>query len=138
MMSHRASASIPQRCSATLWSPTRGSASAFFFFFFLNNPPPTNFSPFPHPAPLPFFPDDEETATFPPFSLDPYVYVDAVGLNPASRTGRAFSVDLDLACGANAIFSDDEGAHWTSDRKSTRLNSSHLVISYAVFCLKKK
>src|SRR5205807_10050469 len=26
---------------------------------------------------------------------------------------------------------------WT-DRKSTRLNSSHLVISYAVFCLKKK
>src|SRR2546426_7788726 len=28
----------------------------------------------------------------------------------------------------------DRGA----DRKSTRLNSSHLVISYAVFCLKKK
>src|SRR5256885_7900124 len=28
------------------------------------------------------------------------------------------------------------GAH--RDRKSTRLNSSHLVISYAVFCLKKK
>src|SRR5256885_10774458 len=39
------------------------------------------------------------------------------------------------------------GACWTlciptprsrPDRKSTRLNSSHLVISYAVFCLKKK
>src|SRR5256885_6162048 len=30
-------------------------------------------------------------------------------------------------------------AHYLrSDRKSTRLNSSHLVISYAVFCLKKK
>src|SRR5256885_5095549 len=31
-------------------------------------------------------------------------------------------------------------AGWSrpSDRKSTRLNSSHLVISYAVFCLKKK
>src|SRR5438034_4171289 len=32
--------------------------------------------------------------------------------------------------------------HWfqplTGDRKSTRLNSSHTVISYAVFCLKKK
>src|SRR5205807_6527641 len=27
---------------------------------------------------------------------------------------------------------------WHEDRKSTRLNSSHLVISYAVFCLKKK
>src|SRR5256885_3046388 len=26
----------------------------------------------------------------------------------------------------------------SKDRKSTRLNSSHLVISYAVFCLKKK
>src|SRR5256885_12578343 len=29
-------------------------------------------------------------------------------------------------------------AHEFADRKSTRLNSSHLVISYAVFCLKKK
>src|SRR5256885_3298167 len=28
--------------------------------------------------------------------------------------------------------------HLLQDRKSTRLNSSHLVISYAVFCLKKK
>src|SRR2546426_9332442 len=28
--------------------------------------------------------------------------------------------------------------HARQDRKSTRLNSSHLVISYAVFCLKKK
>src|SRR5690606_41959095 len=27
---------------------------------------------------------------------------------------------------------------WTQDRKSTRLNSSHVKISYAVFCLKKK
>src|SRR2546426_6925922 len=31
-----------------------------------------------------------------------------------------------------------EGRRRTRDRKSTRLNSSHLVISYAVFCLKKK
>src|SRR5256885_14008710 len=29
-------------------------------------------------------------------------------------------------------------AFFCTDRKSTRLNSSHLVISYAVFCLKKK
>src|SRR5690625_6624246 len=27
---------------------------------------------------------------------------------------------------------------WFEDRKSTRLNSSHVAISYAVFCLKKK
>src|SRR5256885_3864647 len=32
-----------------------------------------------------------------------------------------------------AVLNTPEG-----DRKSTRLNSSHLVISYAVFCLKKK
>src|SRR5438477_9422529 len=33
---------------------------------------------------------------------------------------------------------DDAGAVIESDRKSTRLNSSHMSISYAVFCLKKK
>src|SRR5688500_19700203 len=32
----------------------------------------------------------------------------------------------------------DEANVDVEDRKSTRLNSSHLVISYAVFCLKKK
>src|SRR5256885_6532904 len=40
------------------------------------------------------------------------------GARPVNRTGRCVLQDL--------------------DRKSTRLNSSHLVISYAVFCLKKK
>src|SRR5690242_21058925 len=30
------------------------------------------------------------------------------------------------------------GEHRMGDRKSTRLNSSHMSISYAVFCLKKK
>src|SRR5258708_29572943 len=32
----------------------------------------------------------------------------------------------------------DFGAAAAEDRKSTRLNSSHQIISYAVFCLKKK
>src|SRR5256885_10797595 len=32
----------------------------------------------------------------------------------------------------------EDGGSELRDRKSTRLNSSHLVISYAVFCLKKK
>src|SRR5687768_18295029 len=31
-----------------------------------------------------------------------------------------------------------KNSHTTEDRKSTRLNSSHGYISYAVFCLKKK
>src|SRR5688500_20292278 len=37
-----------------------------------------------------------------------------------------------------AAASAAESPGGTIDRKSTRLNSSHLVISYAVFCLKKK
>src|SRR5256885_10038594 len=40
-----------------------------------------------------------------------------------------------VVCGENVMI-----GYWRQpeDRKSTRLNSSHLVISYAVFCLKKK
>src|SRR3989440_879254 len=37
----------------------------------------------------------------------------------------------------NAGYKAEEWANWI-DRKSTRLNSSHDQISYAVFCLKKK
>src|SRR5256885_12931955 len=37
-----------------------------------------------------------------------------------------------------ATFNQRFGLPNCTDRKSTRLNSSHLVISYAVFCLKKK
>src|SRR6266850_1663844 len=36
------------------------------------------------------------------------------------------------------VYTLGQGAAPARDRKSTRLNSSHLVISYAVFCLKKK
>src|SRR5438094_9525084 len=36
------------------------------------------------------------------------------------------------------VMTTPSGAHWSIDRKSTRLNSSHRTISYAVFCLKKK
>src|SRR5690348_18084751 len=39
--------------------------------------------------------------------------------------------------GASAVL-DDAGEDSHRDRKSTRLNSSHPSISYAVFCLKKK
>src|ERR1035441_4104245 len=37
-----------------------------------------------------------------------------------------------------AVHHEGVGPDWVTDRKSTRLNSSHLGISYAVFCLKKK
>src|SRR5256885_11974762 len=39
---------------------------------------------------------------------------------------------------ANSVGQDNAIPSLVLDRKSTRLNSSHLVISYAVFCLKKK
>src|SRR5256885_3162253 len=38
----------------------------------------------------------------------------------------------------NGVPSGQTAPFGVKDRKSTRLNSSHLVISYAVFCLKKK
>ena len=52
--------------------------------------------------------------------------------------------DFSAYAGDNTIFypafGNNEGrVTWLKrDRKSTRLNSSHTVISYAVFCLKKK
>src|SRR2546426_3751206 len=42
-------------------------------------------------------------------------------------------------CPRRGVHADPpHAAEVDQDRKSTRLNSSHLVISYAVFCLKKK
>src|SRR5947207_7130642 len=43
--------------------------------------------------------------------------------------------DAQAGLGAGGVGDEDGRA---PDRKSTRLNSSHTVISYAVFCLKKK
>src|SRR5438034_4620476 len=46
----------------------------------------------------------------------------------------------DPRCGIRGAVAGAEVVEWGGDpdRKSTRLNSSHTVISYAVFCLKKK
>src|SRR5438270_2823893 len=41
-------------------------------------------------------------------------------------------------CGCNHLISVERFRWIVEDRKSTRLNSSHSQISYAVFCLKKK
>src|SRR5260221_6181472 len=65
----------------------------------------------------------------------------AGGMGPDSRNGGYifpfFKTDLFIpdqyGNPASALLSRGGG-----DRKSTRLNSSHTVISYAVFCLKKK
>src|SRR5690606_41725629 len=52
-----------------------------------------------------------------------------IGLRGAEMISRKIRPDL-------AIITDV--CHDTQDRKSTRLNSSHVKTSYAVFCLKKK
>src|SRR5256885_1345661 len=54
-----------------------------------------------------------------------------LGLNDETVKGLA-------AASGNERFAYDSYRRFIQDRKSTRLNSSHLVISYAVFCLKKK
>src|SRR3712207_7607971 len=62
------------------------------------------------------------------------------------RVGRALQIEPQAAVGADPL-GDDRAEHGVrgrdaqageEDRKSTRLNSSHANISYAVFCLKKK
>src|SRR5256885_4539527 len=57
-----------------------------------------------------------------------------VGQAPSRGVRKGEIVDFETAmkCVHEAVVDAEQ------DRKSTRLNSSHLVISYAVFCLKKK
>src|SRR5256885_11680870 len=63
---------------------------------------------------------------------------------PRERAGEAVLRRLRVGLGGAEPGEDDRHAAadrlagGEEDRKSTRLNSSHLVISYAVFCLKKK
>src|SRR2546430_4029141 len=63
------------------------------------------------------------------------------GLLPAAARARQLTPRT-LLTGMMLALADGRPAHLTrvhaADRKSTRLNSSHSQISYAVFCLKKK
>src|SRR2546426_1929962 len=54
------------------------------------------------------------------------------------RAGPRLRRQPRLALSAPVVLRRPRGRQGRQDRKSTRLNSSHLVISYAVFCLKKK
>src|SRR5205807_2831898 len=53
-------------------------------------------------------------------------------------TGEVVEVTAGLSEGDQIVARGADLVREGQDRKSTRLNSSHLVISYAVFCLKKK
>src|SRR5437899_5578711 len=52
--------------------------------------------------------------------------------------GEHHGGDRDQSEHRDLVRYEDRGGGRGGDRKSTRLNSSHLGISYAVFCLKKK
>src|SRR5688572_32725301 len=82
--------------------------------------------------------NDTATTEFYPLSLHdalPILGIQANGPRPASHEREIFQ-RMALQSHAHARCS----INWfnNADRKSTRLNSSHSQISYAVFCLKKK
>src|SRR3989442_3365472 len=93
-----------------------------------------SFTVFPNPIYLFFFFNDTATTEIYTLSLHDALPIcggpDGVGL---VVLGRGSVVPDRLARGAGV-----PRRHHRKDRKSTRLNSSHVRISYAVFCLKKK
>src|SRR5256885_13111322 len=73
-------------------------------------------------------------------TIDYPMVMDTVGCDPKWLKANAAAAKA-LAQSyfdAVAMIEADKTKSFEIDRKSTRLNSSHLVISYAVFCLKKK
>src|SRR5256885_8096742 len=114
------------------------NTSKLNFFFFFNDPPPTEISPLPLPAALPILVVSPTAAE---------ILILHRLIENLSRGGRSDDEKQNAKqCCSNARHDVDSEktasplpANLTRpDRKSTRLNSSHLVISYAVFCLKKK
>src|SRR3989442_13837416 len=93
-----------------------GSCASFFFFFFFNDTATTEIYPLSLHDALPIFVATPATA---------------LGQQPGNVELAADAAErLDVRSGDRV---------WLlPDRKSTRLNSSHVRISYAVFCLKKK
>src|SRR5215510_16116660 len=77
----------------------------------------------------PFFFFFNDTATTEIYTLS---------LHDALPIFRAVNSDMAHAVPTLRGLSGSRLGHRAEDRKSTRLNSSHVAISYAVFCLKKK
>src|SRR2546426_10396206 len=88
----------------------------------------------PPPCSLFFFFNDTATTEIYTLSLHDALPISCCRLPPSSRRRAARRRRL---CGGGPRVSFVRSSP-KRDRKSTRLNSSHLVISYAVFCLKKK
>src|SRR3712207_8291680 len=90
----------------------------FFIFFFFNDTATTEIYTLSLHDALPIL---SAEALFGGFDVDRLRRADGIAQGDRSREGKALP-----------------GLHDAGDRKSTRLNSSHANISYAVFCLKKK
>src|SRR2546426_8301369 len=97
----------------------------FFFFLMIRRPPRST-----------LFPYTTLFRSLRAAGLLPRQLVRA-GAEHGDRVGVRVGVGVDVRVAAGRRVFVRAGAA-RGDRKSTRLNSSHLVISYAVFCLKKK
>src|SRR5256885_9334891 len=62
----------------------------------------------------------------------------SIAFSATGIPGAATQISANAGGGQNVVVGTAAAIAPSVDRKSTRLNSSHLVISYAVFCLKKK
>src|SRR5256885_3057202 len=126
-----------RRPPSRLISHTTTRRAIFIFFFFFNDTPPPEIYPLSLHDALPICGGERRAA--PPRGEGPRQGGPPEGARN-HRTGRAQRMGATQArptqCGSAATRCDCAGSR--EDRKSTRLNSSHLVISYAVFCLKKK
>src|SRR2546426_8400991 len=71
-------------------------------------------------------------------TLFPYTTLFRSRLPLVQQDVLRLDVTMDQALAVGVVQGARDLGRDAQDRKSTRLNSSHLVISYAVFCLKKK
>src|SRR3712207_6848337 len=90
----------------------------FFFFLMIRRPPRSTLFPY--------------TTLFRSAGASYYTWVDQF-----NTFGLGENVPINTGNAADGLLALRDG-QWVVDRKSTRLNSSHANISYAVFCLKKK
>src|SRR2546430_11452695 len=112
--------------------------NCLFIFFFLNDPATTEIYPLPHPAALPICPY-HFTGNYMPFHST-LCDKGAIHSHNVYRGGSCSTTDPTSAPSNSSEPSTSTSPPATPpstpDRKSTRLNSSHSQISYAVFCLK--
>src|SRR5690242_21076920 len=71
-------------------------------------------------------------------AMDPYTRAAGISSYEDGGLERIFGAILNCACWETPLLQGFRHFVVKQDRKSTRLNSSHMSISYAVFCLKKK